>query len=375
MENPRCTVHLCSGCGGAIEHQTTSSEGEHREETRDNIPFSTAQLEDDDSAHVHAPIQTNLTIREMSQGHTTIRSMAFSADGYLVASGAASGKVFVWWIQANAARRGRPGYVRWSDTTHSMDVVALAFSPDGRLVASGSADRSVRLSIPIPGKKLNLLFNDHGAGVSAIAFSADSKYFASGSVDGEVRVWNCMTAEYEAIMYEVGVRSAAFSPTTQILAVGLQDRTVQIWDRGTKQKLQVLAGHPGVVNVLEFSLQGVLASGSGNSIALWDFEVQTATTSVHENSTVISPDGRFSIYWKVVGAYDYSACIRNRNHQPQQCAVSGAILFRWKGAHDGPPRWHGGTEGFALGRANLKNGGSVVIMSSTESFSVCSHLG
>jgi WD40 repeat protein len=265
----------------------------------DDSHFRSSQ-HDNDSDHLRAPIQPNLRVLKPSARYTTIRSMAFSTNGELAASGTSSGQVLVWWI---VDKPGKSIGMQERSISHMMDVLSLAFSPDCSRLASGSADNSVKLSFlstrPFPDPQLE----SHKAGVSAVAFSSDNEYFASGSTDGEVRIWKGETGEYTSIMCQAGVHSAAFLQGDQLLAVGLEDRTVRVWDRSTTEQVQQLSGHQGVPTTLAFSPQGLLASGSGNSIALSDFEARVNTIPVHQRDVVISPNRRFSVRWQIDPPY------------------------------------------------------------------------
>ena len=116
------------------------------------------------------------------EGHTDYcRSLDFSRDGTLLASGSIDGTVILWSTATwNPVRRldnpdkdtrtssGRPGHVE--------DV---AFSPDGKTLAMASGEENVHLWDVATGKCLETL-KGHSSAVKAVAFSPDGRTLGVG---------------------------------------------------------------------------------------------------------------------------------------------------------------------------------------------------
>lgn len=71
--------------------------------------------------------------------------------------------------------------------THSAIVRTVAFSPDGKLIASG--DDSGIIKVWDVETMENVILPKHGEAVTSLAFSPDGKTLASGSKDKTVRLW------------------------------------------------------------------------------------------------------------------------------------------------------------------------------------------
>jgi WD40 repeat protein len=120
-------------------------------------------------------------------GHTDwVRSVAFSPDGRLLASGScgqpltqspwcAQGEIKLWDVASGSLVRTLSG--------HTSDVNSVAFSPDGRLLASGSDDDTIRLWDGGHRQRSAHPLRPHRVWSLSVAFSPDGRLLASGSWD------------------------------------------------------------------------------------------------------------------------------------------------------------------------------------------------
>ena len=205
------------------------------------------------------------TLRGHSNGIWTV---AFNPQGDILATGSDDLTVKLWDVRTGQCLNTLQGHTIW--------VWSVAFNPQGDILASASTDRTVKLWDIRTGECLNTL-QGHTTGVQSVAFSPDGQTIASSSFDQTMRLWDVHTGQCLHILQEHTnvVWSVAFHPmNSQMLASGSFDRTVRIWDVHTGQCLKILQGHTSGIWSVAFSPDGYfLASGGDDeTIKLWDVE-------------------------------------------------------------------------------------------------------
>jgi WD40 repeat protein len=199
--------------------------------------------------------------------HEHVRSIAFSSDGSLLATGGDDRTAQVWDARTGAHRQtlragrmvpawplafspdgqrlavanfGSNSVSLWDTESlgrtgrtdvKSGAVTAVAFDPSGELVISGGTDGRIELDT-VDGASVRDL-KPHVGEVHAIACSADGKVFATGGADGLVKVVALVTGEeLQSLSGHAGeVFAVAFSRDSQRIASGGGDGTVRIWQR------------------------------------------------------------------------------------------------------------------------------------------------
>jgi WD40 repeat protein len=203
----------------------------------------------------------------LSGHNSSIRTVAFSPDGQLLASGGNSDNPIIklW--------RVRDGQCYHILTGHTDGLWSVAFSPDGRILASSSPDHTIRLWSTLTGECLQILAG-HTDWVTSVAFIASPPMLVSASRDRTIRIWDIQTCECIRTLQgqQLGLVSIAVSPNGDILASGSVDRTVALWNINTGECFQVLPGHQAFVWSVALSTDGRwLASGSyDGTVRLWD---------------------------------------------------------------------------------------------------------
>ncbi|MCL6535440.1 MAG: hypothetical protein K6U77_05155 [Armatimonadetes bacterium] len=135
----------------------------------------------------------------------------FSPNGRLIAS-TAEGSVRVFRVSDGTLLRVLTG--------HQGTVRSIAFTPDGRLLASAGDDGAIRLYRTVDGSPAGVL-TAHTGKVFGIAFSPNGKLLASAGEDATIRLWR--TADWSllrtisTLYYPRYDTRVAFSPDGKLL--------------------------------------------------------------------------------------------------------------------------------------------------------------
>lgn len=193
---------------------------------------------------------------------------------------------------------------------HTDFILSVAFSADGKMIATGSRDATARIWDAATRRERSLL-RGHVDDVNSVAFSPDSKSVATASRDGTVKIWDLGSAQVRTTLREharpsvdgtpLPANCVLFSPDGGILASGGGDYTVRLWDAATARERALLEGHRAAVIGLAASCEGnLLASRSEDgTIKIWDMvagkELRTLKTeflgSSLCNAMAVAPGG------------------------------------------------------------------------------------
>jgi len=256
-----------------------------------------------------------------------VRTLAFSSDGSLLASGGGyrDGTVRIWRVQDGSLMHTLSGHSGVSSVAFSPDArllistdsaiklwnvedgslvrtlgersqpLPLSFSPDGRLLAAKRDRGTIELRRVSDGSLVRII--EQGAPLGSLSFSPDSRLIASGSGDRAVYLWR---VEDGSLMYTLsgsGVGSeVVFSPDGSVLASAPSyyqtQRTIGIWRVSDGSLMYTLTG-----GAFEFSPSGeLLALIDGGAVKLFRVEdgslIRTITGSRPYDDIKFSPDGQ-----------------------------------------------------------------------------------
>ncbi|PSB36823.1 hypothetical protein C7B69_04275 [filamentous cyanobacterium Phorm 46] len=246
--------------------------------------------------------EANLANSAFTKIFGSVRSVIFSPDGKLLATGDSDGVVRLW--EASSGRE------ILTCKGHTNVVESVAFTPDGEILASGSYDQIIKLWDVKTGECLKVL-QGHTESVMSVTFNPDGNILASGSFDRTIRLWDIHTGECCKILQDHTkvVFSVAFHPAGEILATGSGDTTVRLWNVGTGECLKTLQGHKNVFSVAFNSTGEILASGSADkTVKLWNIVTDECFKTLEGHfdqvrSIAFSPNGEIL----ASGSYDRTA--------------------------------------------------------------------
>lgn len=203
-----------------------------------------------------------------------VHAVAFSPDRRWMATGGVQLRLWahdggVWTPVASRPR----AFKIWHNAR------TLAFSPDGGLLASGAGESwanrcvlelwSVPALEPLPGVP------DAPRDILSLAFSPGGDRLVAGCWNGRLRIWNLNTrAEIETPMRHDGfVNDLLFSSRDpDVLATAASDRTVRLWSLRERRELVAMQGPLGHLWAMTFEDDGrtLLTLEQHGRVARWD---------------------------------------------------------------------------------------------------------
>lgn len=147
----------------------------------------------------------------------------------------------------------------------------LAFHRDGRRLISSAMTPTVRVwDVATTSETAQSGKLSSSAAYAMYRNDGDEILISAGT---SVTIWNSKT-DAEICQFTLDCLAVAMdcSHDGKLLLIGGQDGTVRVWDLDERREIQVLAGHQGLVNHVQFSRDGrtIVSGGYDLTIRVWD---------------------------------------------------------------------------------------------------------
>ncbi|KAB8317160.1 protein kinase [Tolypothrix campylonemoides VB511288] len=217
-------------------------------------------------------VRTGRAIKILREHEYPVKSIAFSPDGLLLASGGQDNVIKLWHVGTGKEIKILYG--------HSHTVYSVAFSPDGQLLVSTSSDGTIRLWQVADGSQIrNLTFDFRWMDRwKSITLSPDGQLLAIGteytreySKYTTIKIWQVETgAEIYTFTAPSDFNSFAFSFDRQLLAIATQDKTIKLLDVATGTEIHTFTASSQVHSISFSANKQFLAIGEyGGNIQIW----------------------------------------------------------------------------------------------------------
>nr|GAT60741.1 ribosome biogenesis protein Sqt1 [Mycena chlorophos] len=282
-------------------------------------------------------------------GHTdSVTSVAWSADGEMVATGGMDGNIRIW------RRVGTENYRTWEFLTQldgPDEVMFLRWHPKGSVLLAGSNDATLWLW-QLPSGSTMQVFAGHSGPVQCGEFTPDGKRIVSACADGTLIFWDPrspnpifkLTAQDGRFDLD-GITSLSINPSSSLAVVGGAAGGVRVVSLNKGEVVATLGGHTEGESIEAIAFvdlagnstgAGVVATGATDGkVCIWDLTtMKLRATLEHEDAVTTllahpSPKGYLLVSGsadKTLRTWDARTGNLIRKHLGHQGAVLGASL-------------------------------------------------
>ncbi|GHO48343.1 WD40 repeat domain-containing protein [Ktedonospora formicarum] len=214
-------------------------------------------------------------LRRFSGHQAPVRSLAWSPDGQMLASGSDDVSLILWQADGTIL----------SHIAHPAAVTGLCWSPDGTIVATG-AGTTLSFLQATTGQML-AQHQDHQGAITALTWLAKMPRLISVGLDTRAVVWETSHYRPLRVFRKHTTPIEAVASSHEVIASASRGGVIRIWQEHAQELHGLYQDTQKAFHCLAFSPQGELAAGGDDGmIRLWP------TASVCQQSALIEGEQR-----------------------------------------------------------------------------------
>lgn len=194
----------------------------------------------------------------------------------MLASGSYDEALFLWDVRTSRLMRSHPA--------HSDPIGGVDFVRDGTLIVSCAGDGLIRVWDTATGQCLRTLVHEDNAPVTGVRFSPNGKYVLAWTLDSSVRLWNYIEGRcvktyqgHQNEKYSIGGAFGVYDNKEKtehrpFAVTGSEDGSIFCWDVQSKEILQCIEAHEGVVMGVDTWPEGdlMVSVGVDKTVRIWE---------------------------------------------------------------------------------------------------------
>ncbi len=231
----------------------------------------------------------------------SVRRVAFSADGSMVAGVDADGGVFVWDVESRAQVLGKPSEADARSlrglSFASADDELVTADRDGHIRFWNLDDSSIRLEIAATTRSTGLTDIEW----NEMAVHPTQPVVVTGSRDGDIAWWHSQSGELLTAVpgaHKGRIWAAAFTVDGRLLLTAGQDQVIRVWDGSSGEHVADVAGHTDEISSIAIHASGLVATGGFDQVRFWEVApaglnpvADPTGNTVAASSLAFNPDG------------------------------------------------------------------------------------